>query len=253
MSDCHIENMGAGICSTQSRRLTRIAIAMASLLVSNLPATSRAEETLFNSSFEQGSLGQPPSHNQDVGTVTIWGPPHSVLLERDSARDVAMFISRRSEPDEVGLRAQFSHTRGYGIYSIAFVLKLKRLSAAGFKATLDFEPRHQEAHPPSRFLRIEFLPDGRLRFDENNATSFGQYTYGSTLVVTMKMNVNPTLPNVQVDLFPLNGVPESIADYNIQKPLRELAQEFGAITMSIGPHQIGQIQLSILWSTYCNC
>ena len=51
MSDCYAHIVAVGVRSTQLLRLIGIAMATASLLVSILPATDRADETLFASNF----------------------------------------------------------------------------------------------------------------------------------------------------------------------------------------------------------
>ena len=105
MSDCYAHIVAVGVRSTQLLRLIGIAMATASLLVSILPATGRADETLFASNF--GSDPGRPSHHQAVGTATWWASPHNSVTTSpgslDGSNDGTLLLKKAYDTGAVGI------------------------------------------------------------------------------------------------------------------------------------------------------
>ena len=88
-----------------------------------------------------------------------------------TARD---FLRKPTTRVQWEFRGQYSHTRGYGNYTILMKLSFWPFAdVRDLKTAIDFEPRDQQTH----------------------------------------LNENQTLPSVHVELHPLDGSADSTADY----------------------------------------
>jgi hypothetical protein len=124
--------------------------------------TGCARETLFRSNFDPTPVGQPPATVQDVGTVSIDGPPGSVVVIAPPVSPSGKWvqISRPIGPAVAALQGKFSQFRGDGVYTFSATMFMT--SGSGV-ATIQFETFTN----PVSFLHLDFREDNKVRIDDN--------------------------------------------------------------------------------------
>ena len=138
--------------------------------------TGCARETLFKSNFDQTPIGQPPSHAQAVGTANVDGPAGSVVVVAPpvTASGKWVQISQPGEPQFVAsLQGILAQVRGDGTYTFSTILFIP--SGSG-PATIRFESQEVVSPDlPTVFLHLDFMPDNRVRIDDDPGTLFGTF------------------------------------------------------------------------------
>src|SRR4029079_12350257 len=67
-------------------------------------------------------------------------------------------------------------------------------------ATIQFEPFNQPVTNPGGFLHFDFMPDGRVRIDDDPGTIFGTFPLNQVFLVQITLNINDTSPNARIIL-----------------------------------------------------
>lgn len=198
-----------------------------------LLTTGCVRETLFRSNFDANPTEQPPSQAQPVGTVAVDGPPGSVrvITSPDPPSGRWVEIRRPDGPQVAALQGNLSQFRGDGTYVFSTALFIPAGSGV---ATIQFEKLGQPVTEPLGFLHLDFLPDNRVRIDDDDTTAFGTFPRNQTFLVQVTLNINAA----STARIVLSGAgAEGTVDHSVRPDLRALARQFGAVRIWQGfPH-----------------
>src|SRR5215469_11918482 len=188
-------------------------------------------DTLFQSNFDSTADGQPPSHNQQVGTANIFGPPGGVVVIEPPVRPSGKWvqITRSNGPDVSGMQCVFSQFRGDGTYTFATTLYIP--SGSGL-ATIQFETFNQAVSDLSSFMHLDFMQDNSIRIDDNDTTKFGAFPRDQVFIVQVTLNINASSPTAHIVLSGAGASGQR--DYNINTALISFARQFGAVRVWMG-------------------
>lgn len=199
-----------------------------------LPAC--ASETLFRSNFDVTPVNQPPATAQTVGTAHVDGPPGSVIVIAPPVAPSGKWvqISRPNGPAVAGLQGKFIKSGGDGVYTFSATIFM--LSNSGV-ATVQFEPFINQASDLFAFLHLDFMPDNRIRIDDNEATKFGAFPRDQPFILQVTLNINATASTAHIVLAGANAT--GVKDYTVLSPFQSKSREFGAIRIWQGFPQTG--------------
>jgi len=192
---------------------------------------------LFKSNFDATAVNQPPSPTQAVGTASIDGPAGSVLVVAapPGAQPSGKWlqISRPTGPQVASFQGKLTQQPGSGTYVFSTALFMPQNTSGA--ATIQFEPFNQPVTSPSGFLHLDFLPNNRVRIDDDDSTIFGQFPRNQVFLVQVTLNINDTSPNAHIILSGAGASGQ--ADRTVIPALRPQAQQFGAVRIFMGfPH-----------------
>jgi hypothetical protein len=197
--------------------------------------TACASTTVFQSDFGTNTLNQPPAHAQKTGTANVDGPTGSVLVVPAPAGANGQWVRvrRANGPTLAALQGNLSSFGGAGFYTFSAHLYVP--SGSGV-ASIQFERFGQASDDYAGFLHLDFLPENRVRIDDNAATTFGTFKRDQPFVVQVTLNISATEPATAHIV--LAGVDASgTADYTILPPFQSFARQFGAVRVWQGfPH-----------------
>lgn len=212
-------------------------ILLPGFLLSLMTVVSCDSETLFKSRFKESDVNQPVPLVHEVGTASSAGPPGAVLVvvpppdARPPARWVR--ISRPTGPHTASFQAKLTRQPGNGTYVFSTALFIPENN--GGVATIQFEPFNQSVGDPAGFLHLDFLPDNRIRIDDDDSTIFGQFPRNQVFMVQVTLTINSTVPKARIVLAGAGASGQ--ADRTILPPFRPRAQQFGAVRIWMGfPH-----------------
>lgn len=218
------------LCVGSAKRTLRCSSLAALLLL-----TGCAGETLFQSNFDATPINQPPAHTQQVGTANIDGPAGSVIVVSPPVTPSGKWvqISRPSADSGVaGFQGNFSAFRGDGQYNFSTTVFMP--TGAGI-ATIQFERFGQPPSTLTSFLHIDFMPDNRVRIDDDESTKFGTFPRGQPFIAQVTLNINGSSPNAHIVLGGAGA--SGTADRNIVPAFHGMARQFGAVRLWMGfPH-----------------
>jgi hypothetical protein len=206
-------------------------------VIAFMTAGSCNSKTIFKSDFDATGVNQPPSSTQAVGTASIDGPAGSVLVVA-APPDAApsgkwLQISRPDGGQVASFQGKPAQQHGNGPYIFSIVLFMPQTSSG--VATIQFEPFNQPVASPSGFLHLDFMPDNRVRIDDDDNTMFGHFPRNQAFIVQVTLDINDTSPNARIILSGAGASGE--ADRTVIPALRPLAQQFGAVRIWMGfPH-----------------
>jgi hypothetical protein len=194
--------------------------------------TGCARETLFKSNFDPTPINQPPAHVQDVGTANVDGPPGSVIVVAPPVTPSGKWVEIR-RPDAqspvAGLQGGFSKFAGDGEYTFSATLFIPAGSGV---ATIQFEPFGQPVGTLTNFLHIDFMPDNRVRINDNAATDFGVFPRNQPFILQVTLKIAAMGATAHVVL---SGAGASGAkDHTIASAFLPMARQFGAIRIWMG-------------------
>jgi hypothetical protein len=204
--------------------------AYAALLL--LPAC--ASETLFRSDFHSTPINQPPATAQSVGTAHVDGPVGSVkvIAAPVPPSNKWVQVSRPNGPAVAGMQGKFSEFKGDGVYTFSATMFMPSQSGV---ATVQFEPFINQASDLLAFLHLDFMPDNKVRIDDNEATKFGTFARDQPFIVQVTLNINATASTAHIVLAGANA--SGVKDHTILSPFQNLSRQFGAIRIWQGfPH-----------------
>ncbi len=207
--------------------------------------TGCARETLFKSNFDQTPIGQPPSHAQAVGTANVDGPAGSVVVVAPpvTASGKWVQISQPGEPQFVAsLQGILAQVRGDGTYTFSTILFIP--SGSG-PATIRFESQEVVSPDlPTVFLHLDFMPDNRVRIDDDPGTLFGTFPRDQVFIVQVTLNINASAATAHTVLSGAGASGQ--ADYTIISALRPVARQFGAIRLMMGFPSTGRFDATTI-------
>jgi hypothetical protein len=211
-------------------RLHRGVLLAAALLLSGC-----GQETLFQSDFDQTPAGQPPAHEQKVGTAGVHGPAGSVVVVAPPVTPSGQWVRiSRPAPDSgvASFQGSFAEPRGAGEYVFTATLLVPSRSGA---ATIQFEPFGQPVSRLEGFLHIDLMPDGTLRIDDQEDSRFGTFPHDQPFVVQVTLHTAASPPKVHVVLSGAGA--SGTADREVLAPFQSAASQFGAVRLWMGvPH-----------------
>ncbi len=226
--------------------VTRLSM-LFSLLAACAIAGGCSSETLFQSNFDATPDNQPPAHAQAVGTANIDGPAGSVIVVPPPVTPSGKWvrISRADAQAPVaGLQGNVTQTRGDGQYTFAATLFIPKGSGL---ATIQFEPFDQPVTSLMNFLHIDFMKEGDVRVDDNEATRFGMYPHDQPFIVQVTL----TIADSSTAHIVLSGAGASgQADATVAAPFRQLARQFGAVRAWMGFPWTGSFQVTNMAVTH---
>lgn len=190
-----------------------------------------SSETLFQSDFDPTPTGQPPAHDQKVGTANVDGPQGSVVVIAAPVAPSGKWvqITRANGPSVSGMQGVFSQFRGDGNYTFSAILFIPSRSGL---ATVQFETFNQPVSTVGSFLHLDFMQDNTVRLDDNDATKFGSFPRDQAFIVQVTLNISPSAQTAHVVLSGAGASGQ--ADYNILPPFIPMAHQFGAIRVWMG-------------------
>lgn len=202
------------------------------LLMSVVFSTGCKTETLFQTNFSSTTIGQPPAHNQQVGTANTDGPAGSVKVIASPVTTGGKWVEvmRLANQTSVsGLQGNFSKFIGDGDYTFSATLFIP---AGSGLVTIQFEPFNQSVGTLTNFLHIDFMQDGQIRIDDNDATKFGSFPHNQAFLVQVTLHIDATAPTAHIVLA--GAGTSGTADYTVLPPFRSIAHQFGAVRLWMG-------------------
>ena len=203
-------------------------------IVAALTLSGCATETLFRSNFDATPEGQPPSPTQAVGTAGVFGPPGSVKIVTGVPGLNGKFleISRPTGPDVAGMQGKFEQFRGNGRYTFSATVVMPLDSQV---ATIQFEQFTNPSTSLSAFLHLDFMSDNKVRIDDNEAATFGEFVRGEPFIVQVKLDIGDTASAANIILS--GGGASGEHNHAITGPAQTQSRNFGAIRIWQGfPH-----------------
>lgn len=194
--------------------------------------TGCATQTLFESNFSPNALGQPPSQAQEVGTASVSGDAGSVVVVAlpglsNKWVEVGRAATQPGQPPSplAIFQGNFVQSKGAGTYYFSAFLYIP--SGSNNVATVQFD---QFGWPVSDvtggFLHLDFMPDNRVRIDDN--TPFGTFPRDQVFIVQVTLNIGSPGSTAHVVLSGAGASGER--DYTIISP----ALKFGAVKLWMG-------------------
>ena len=222
-----------------SRRITHRRLNRTVLLVLLLAATTAGScksNTLFKSNFDASEANQPPAAAQAVGTASVDGPAGSVVIVAapSNAQPSGKWlqVSRPDGPQVASFQGKLTSQPGPGTYVFSTALFIPKNNSG--VASIQFESFNQPVTTPSGFLHLDFMPDNRVRIDDDPSTSFGTFPRDQVFIVQVTLNLNDT-PSAHIILSGAEASGQ--ADRTILPPFRPQASQFGAVRIFMGfPH-----------------
>lgn len=192
-------------------------------------------ETLFRSNFDVTPVNQPPATTQDVGTANVDGPPGSVIVIAPPVTPSGKWvqISRPTGPAVAGLQGKLIKVPADGVYTFSATMFMPAGSGV---ATIQFEPFLNQPSDLFAFLHLDFMPNNRVRIDDDDSSEFGSFPRGQPFIVQVTLNINATASKAHIVLSGTTATGEK--DVTI-KPggLQAKSREFGGIRIWQGfPH-----------------
>lgn len=190
--------------------------------------------SVYQSNFAHTPIGIPPAR-----TATAFGAPGSVLVAEDQTGqpDHWVWVSRTADQSGAnGLEGTFGKPIGPGEYS--FTAHMFVPWNATF-STLRFETKPQAGAAAQTFLTLDLTPDNKVRIDGNEAAAFGSFPRNQIFILWVNLDLRSSTPTARVSLSGFGA--RGTADYTIPAQNQALAQQFGAVSLSIGAPYAGQV------------
>ena len=236
-----VNPLGTGV-SCRTRVSSKRRILLLGFLIALTTAGSCNSEALFKSNFDATAVNQPPSPTQAVGTASIDGPAGSVqvVAAPPNAQPSGKWlqISRPTGPQVASFQGKLTKQPGNGTYVFSTALFMPQSNTN--VATIQFERFNQPVTSPSGFLHLDFLPNNRVRIDDEDGTIFGQFPRNQVFLVQVTLNINNTSPNAHIVLSGAGASGET--DRTVISALRPQAQQFGAVRIFMGFPNTGTFQ-----------
>jgi hypothetical protein len=211
-----------------------------SFLIALTTAGSCNSELVFKSNFNLTAVNQPPSPTQAVGTASFDGPPLSVLVvgAPPNAAPPPKWLQINCATGITGkvcsFQGKLAQFKGNGTYVFSTELFMPQDNIG--VATIQFEPFTQPVGSPSGFLHLDFMPDNRVRIDDDESTKFGTFPRNKPFLVQVTLNINDTSPKARIILS--GDGASGQADRTVIPPLIQQARQFGAVRIWMGfPHR----------------
>ena len=189
-------------------------------------------KTLFRSNFDPTPVNQPPAQTQDVGTVEVAGPPGTVFVVPPPVTPSGKWVAiRRPTADSptTGLQGRLAEFGGEGEHVFSSALFIP---AGTGSVSVQFERFNQPVTDLSSFLHLDFMPDGRVRINDQNDTAFGSFPHGQPFIVQVTLKIAPASATARIVLS--GAAANGEADFTVPPPFLIQARQFGAFRVSLG-------------------
>jgi hypothetical protein len=189
-------------------------------------------KVLFQSNFDPTPVGNPPSTTQAVGTARVEGPPRSVIVAQPLPIGPKWVqISRPIGPDIASFVCLLTESGQAGVYTLsADVL----MHPGGQAASITFET------PSQGFLHLDFMPDNKVRFDDDGTTEFGSFPRNQPFHIQVTLTVGPQSAVRVV----LSGGATGDKTYVMSQESQFRSQQFSAVRIWQGFLQNGAFQMT---------
>jgi hypothetical protein len=140
-------------------------------------------ETLFQSNFDPTPAGQPPAHNQAVGTANVIGPSRSVIVINPPAPPSVKWvqIAPGTAQEIAAFQRVLSHTQVDGLYVFSATILMA--------ADTGVESISFETAAGQEFMNLDLMPNDTVRIDDGfNGPDFGSFPRGQPFVLRVVLN-----------------------------------------------------------------
>jgi len=188
-------------------------------------------EALFQSDFNPTAVGQPPAHNQAVGTANVIAPSRSVIVINPPAPPLIKWVQiAPGNPQEISaLQGVLSHSQIDGLY--VFSATLLMASNTGV-ASISFETATGQ-----EFLHLDLMPSNTVRIDDGfNGADFGSFPRDQPFVLRVTLNSKAPVSTAHIVL---SSGAFGTRDCNILSAFQPLSRQFGAIRLWQGTRPPG--------------
>ena len=93
--------------------------------------------------------------------------------------------------------------------------------------TIQFEPFGQAVTTYSGFLHLDFMPDNRVRIDDDPSTTFGIFPREQVFIVEVTLNIDASSATAHIVLSGAGASGQT--DRAVIPALRAMARQFGAV------------------------
>jgi hypothetical protein len=211
----------------------KVAIKVAALLALVLVFAACNSTTVFHANFDADTIGSPPGHVQDVGTVSLDEGAGTVRVVAPPTVGTSSNWVRIAHPTtptpQTAMRGDFAHFDGTGNYLMLCSLYIPSGTQL---VTVQFEPFGQPATSYVNFFHIDFMTEDDVRIDDNNAVRFGHFPRNQIFVLSVQLNITNSGSTAHVALLG-SGASGSI-DVPINPAFQNIATQFGAIRFWMG-------------------
>jgi hypothetical protein len=188
-------------------------------------------ETLFQSDFNPTAVGQPPAHNQAVGTANVIAPPRSVIVINPPAPPSIKWVQIAP-----GTAQQISAFQGVltnsqidGLYVFSATILMAANTGV---ASISFETAAGQ-----EFMHLDLMPSSTVRIDDGfNGADFGTFPRGQPFVLRVTLNSKATGSTAHIVL---SSGAFGTRDCNILSAFQPLSRQFGAIRLWQGTRAPG--------------
>jgi hypothetical protein len=201
-------------------------------LVAAVAAFPGCGDTLFRSNFDATPVNQPPAEVQDVGTVQIAGPAGTVFVVPPPVPPSGRWVAvRRPTMDSAvaGLQGRLAEFRGEGEYVFTSTLFIPPGTGS---ASVQFEVFNQPIGDVSSFLHLDFMPDDRVRINDQGETTFGSFPRGQPFILQVRLNITSASATAHIVLSGAGA--SGTTDYTVPPPFLPQARQFGAFRIWLG-------------------
>lgn len=201
------------------------------ILVLMMALSSCGEEILV-ANFNGNTLGQPPAHNQQVGTVDVLPPTSNTVVATISGLPSNWVqITRPSEQSDIaGMIGNATAAKGEGDYSFTATMHLPE--GAGV-ATLQFEPFGQ-VPAGLAYFHLDFMENNTVRVNDNAQEVFGSFPRNAPFTVQVDLHVAAKGSSADVSL---GGAGATGTHHVSTFTGSSFAPQFGSVRLFMGfPH-----------------
>ena len=219
---------------TKNMSAIRFSLVVLFLLSLTFLFTAKAckQTKLFESQFN-GALGSVPAAAQAVGTAQVHGAaPGRVVIATPPGVTPAKWVQitrLATDGDVSSFQGNFS-AAGDGNYTFWATVLIP--SSGGALSTIQFEQAGQPVTNPVGFMHIDFMPDGKIRIDDDPSTIFGSYTKDQPFLVQVTFVINATSAKAHIVLAGAGA--SGVADRTIPAAFLFQARQFGAVRLWVG-------------------
>jgi hypothetical protein len=210
----------------------------ATLAFSSLVLTACGSTNVLVANFDANTVGAPPAFAQTIGNVAVETAPDTVTVVYSPSPDLPQTKWARigfPGPHPAALKGTFSPANTPAKYQLTATLFIR---SGGGIVTVQFEAANETATDIRRFMHIDFMPEGNMRIDDNNALQFGHFPKDVPFVLTVNLDITAADAKAH---FALSGTGATGAlDATVDPIGQSAALNFGAVRFWQASDQVGQ-------------
>ena len=188
-------------------------------------------QTLFQSNFDPTPVGQPPAHNQAVGTANVIGPARSVIVINPPAPPSVKWVQTApgNAQEIAAFQGVLSQSQVDGLYVFSATILMAANTGV---ASISFETASGQ-----EFLHLDLMPTNTVRIDDGfNGPEFGTFPRGQPFVLRVTLNSKAPVSTAHIVL---SSGAFGTRDCNILSAFQPLSRQFGAIRLWQGTRPPG--------------